>query len=181
MSKHVVMPKSDWQAILDAVRTKMQSSDLIKSGELAAIISTFNMVGGQLKAVASGTFTVASTSTAQTINHGLGEIPNFFVVMADKLDLSQDYDNRLVDYVAAVYMGAGTTSSCGTYGFGLGYSNITSTDVKTVHRDDSTSVPSGGIKLSQVLTAEQITPLGHGYYAAGHTYHWIAGVVNRAE
>lgn len=181
MSKHVVMPKSDWQAILDAVRAKMQSSDLIKSGELAAIISTFNMVGGQLKAVASGTFTVASTSSTQTINHGLGVIPNFFVVMADTLDLSQSYENRLVDYIAAVYMGEGTTSSCGTYGFGLGYNRITSTDVRTVHRDDATDVSGGGVRLSEIATSSQIKMHSWGFYAAGRTYHWIAGVVNRTN
>ena len=179
MSNLVVMPKTDWASALNTLRAKTNTSAPIKSGELASILSSLNMVGMQVKKIASGTFIPASATSS--VSHGLGEIPNFFVVMADKMDLSAaSFEKRRLDFSGGVYMGQGTTSSCGSFGWGAGYSNITTTDVKTIHVD-STNLPSTGITLASVLTSSQIKLPWMSANDVGRTFYWVAGVVNRTN
>lgn len=81
------------QAIANAIRSKNGTTTKYKIGEMAAAIAGLE-TGGKIY-VETVTFT--SSKLEYTINHNLGEKPNFF--MAFCMDSVQSYD---VEYAAAI-------------------------------------------------------------------------------
>lgn len=59
MSEYVIMPKEDYSSICDAIREKIGSTDLIKSGEIADMIK----LTGTIREISSATEMTALLSS----------------------------------------------------------------------------------------------------------------------
>lgn len=122
-------------------------------------------------ALASGTYTTATAVTSTiTINHGLGAIPNFFIMYAEGEPLScADFVNYMVMHIGLAQAFKTSTSSTATdsfkisrYGYASAFSQVASS-----------------LAMSQFANST-VYPI---FYSSqcklkpGVTYRWIAGVL----
>lgn len=185
MSEIVVMPKKDWTAALDSLRAKMSSSNPIKSGDVAALIDGLATIGagGPFTAFASGTVTPSSNlinTIGLTITHGLGVTPNFFLIFADTFMSSASQAN-LNFQVAVTMPEEKSTSSCGVYGAGYGYSSITIVDIKTLKKQDAGDYNDSSDKyVSDIFAANTVkVPAGFNReITVNRKYYWLCGVMS---
>lgn len=185
MSKLVVMPESDWTAALDSLRAKMSSSNPIKSGDVAALIDGLVTIGagGSFTAFASGTVTPSSDVSGAiglTITHGLGVTPNFFLIFADTFMSSASKAN-LNFQVAVTMPEEKSTSSCGVYGAGYGYSSITVVDIKTLKKQGAGDYNGSSDKyVSDIFAADTVkVQAGLDRVVTGNRkYYWLCGVMS---
>ena len=80
----VIMPGSHYQAICDAVRAKTGGTAVLKSGDLAAVISGIAGGGNSGLSYDMGEFVLENDiNSSLYINHNLGEPPGFILVWTD--------------------------------------------------------------------------------------------------
>lgn len=91
--------------------------DGAKLDALAALIESIEAGGGGAK-VAQGSFTLTSDSTSYTIHHGLGDVPDFFVLLRD-----YSYSKTAGTFLSSVYITKANKSY--SYILGKNTSNIT--------------------------------------------------------
>lgn len=185
MSKLVVMPESDWTAALDSLRAKMISSNPIKSGDVAALIDGLATIGagGSFTALVSGTVTPSSdvnVTTGLKITHGLGVTPNFFLIFADTFMSSASTAN-LNFQVAVTMPEEKSTSSCGVYGAGYGYSSITSVDIRSIKKQDAGDYNGASdVYVSDIFAADTVKVQAsiNRVVTGNRKYYWLCGVMS---
>lgn len=175
MSDFVVMPKKDWQDALDISRIKSATTALIKSGDLSTVIDNIQAYNiPHLKLLAGGTFTPTSDLKTITLDHNLGVVPNFCIIMSDE-KIDKDFAIQDVTIVLNKF----DTNACGkiycAYHRSAATPNVLDT-TKTVYVDSFNYDTS----LSNVVTANSITMpeiTSYEFFASGKQYSWVCGVI----
>lgn len=168
MSEHVVMPRSDWQDILNAVREKAGKTDLIKSGELAAIVRALGGGGSvAIIPIATGTVVPAQDyygdeNESLNIIHNLGITPNFYIFIHNGDDTLPSDATRgsIVIDVGNYYLQGEWIYSKG-YGTTLAYYTYANYDVER----------------NALFFVPYVNPTADRCIVAGEEYIWICGVL----
>lgn len=171
--------KAKIQGLIDSANTTTGSADADLTTAVGSLIAGFGQGGGGglpagITALASGTFTPATDQTSKlAITHGLGTMPNFFIVLAEGAPLAiEDFTQYCVSQfsVAQPYIdgSSSNTQRCYTiirYGMASGRFSETRTSSSVL-----TSFANDSIFYCYAATGQKLK--------AGVTYRWIAGVVD---
>lgn len=121
-----------------------------------------------------GEFTPAADAVQMTVEHNLGQIPNFVVCVCNESYRSATYNNLSISLVnGRIHTTWRSTSSYFTYDtFPTASYPITAQNVGQYHRIHSTTVTNitfGGPASGNISS--------YGGFLAGKTYRWIMGVI----
>lgn len=176
MAEHKVVNTTqldnDLTSIANAIRAKAESSGSLNfpSGFVDAIanLATGGGLPSEVTHLASGTFTLTSSSTTQyTITHGMGTWPDFYIVMVDEsLDTSTDGTSKIsmiVGVSKVLYANGAYKSS--------GYSMVVSTSSQGYTTNGQSNF--GG--NSTTITTQ--TASGK-YFAPNKRYNWVCGCLD---
>ena len=84
-----LIKESTLTEIADAIRAKLESTETMTPGEVAGKIESISGGGpSYIDKVAEGTITLTSVSAAFTIDHGLGVMPNYFIMYIQGMDVA---------------------------------------------------------------------------------------------
>ena len=171
MAEHKVVNttqlEADLTSIADAIRAKVESSDsfVFPSGFVDAIanLETGGGLPSNISALSAGTIVTTNSPTTITIEHGLGVRPNFYIVR-DQDEVPNSSNNLIVQIVESAFNTQGVSM--------VSYTTTSSISSK------GSSTANVGYILGANATSFKTKDWGTSYFfKAGHTYHWICGVI----
>ena len=172
MANEYAVNQADLTAVANAIRAKAESSGSLNfpSGFVNAIanIATGGGLPSEVTHLASGTFTLTSSTTTQyTITHGMGTSPNFYIVMVDEsLDTSIDGTYKIsmiIGVQKVLYVNGAFKSSA--------YSMVVSTSSQGYTTNGQGNF--GG--NSTTITTQSASGR---YFAPNKRYNWVCGYLD---
>ena len=170
--------KTKIRGLIDSANTATGNTDTDLTTAVSSLIAGYGSGGGGLPngitALSSGTFTPAADQTSKfAISHGLGTMPNFFMIFAEGVPLSaEDFSQYCVSQFALAqsFTDNSSTNTQRYYSiirYGATSGNFTQT---RLNGSVFTSFANDSDFYCYASTAQKIK--------AGVTYRWIAGVVD---
>lgn len=159
------MPGADYQAICDAVRTKTGGTDLLKSGDIASVISSIP-VGAQ---VAQGSFTVPLASSLRSVSLSCGFVPSKVLIVAVNSNRTGTYeklssnDNAIASFY---YCATDEYPCCVSVYSNDGYVELH--NLNYVFSGEVTTSNSNGVFEIVFSTSYSFN------FPYGNTYYWVA-------
>lgn len=166
-------------AALSAIADKgVTVPDGSTSDALASLIASIEAGGGAK--IITGEFTLSTVASGVSIEHNLGEVPNFayyFAMLAPSL--SNQYNNNptrffaiYLDGIHYSYYVSGGMSNKATK-----YADIAYDISKKVRESDSNGVIYAGNSATNSTIIIGGNPSGYGYFKNNTTYKWGVGVI----
>ena len=180
---YAVVPMTDWQEILSSLRWQTHENRALHSGELADIISRFNLVGDQFEAITSGTFTSVVESTLSNevvIEHGLGRRPNFYVLFADETAFTNSGANAALNFSMGALIPVPGMEVCGFLFSAAGaIGGVCTYDEGYIQVDGTSDKGSNYYFVSEYFTDTTVTfySTSKCRMAPGRTFHWVCGYI----